>query len=134
MRWGTLLAAFLLASPALAAEPLEARARAGDADAAYRLAISLERSKRDYARAMRLHCEAAARGHPGAAFRAFDFVNRNKRAIALDLSTEAGSAVVRKLAETADVFAHCCSIVFFERACQMCRMHSDDGCDFHQAK
>jgi crotonobetainyl-CoA:carnitine CoA-transferase CaiB-like acyl-CoA transferase len=44
------------------------------------------------------------RGHPGAAFRAFDFVNRNKRAIALDLSTEAGSGVVRKLAETADVF------------------------------
>ncbi|THD78821.1 MAG: CoA transferase [Phenylobacterium sp.] len=44
------------------------------------------------------------RGHPGAAFRAFDFVNRNKRAIALDLTTEAGAAVVRKLAETADVF------------------------------
>jgi len=44
------------------------------------------------------------RGHPGAAFRAFDFVNRNKRAIALDLSTEAGVGVVRKLAETADVF------------------------------
>lgn len=44
------------------------------------------------------------RGHPGAAFRAFDFVNRNKRAIALDLSTEAGAGVVRKLAETADVF------------------------------
>jgi crotonobetainyl-CoA:carnitine CoA-transferase CaiB-like acyl-CoA transferase len=40
----------------------------------------------------------------GAAFRAFDFVNRNKRAIALDLSTEQGAAVVRKLAETADVF------------------------------
>src|SRR3954468_14104008 len=38
------------------------------------------------------------------AFRAFDFVNRNKRAIALDLSTGAGAAVVRKLAETADVF------------------------------
>ena len=44
------------------------------------------------------------RGHPGAAFRAFDFVNRNKRAIALDLTTEAGAGVVRKLAETADVF------------------------------
>jgi formyl-CoA transferase len=44
------------------------------------------------------------RGHPGAAFRAFDFVNRNKRAIALDLTTEAGAAVVRRLAETADVF------------------------------
>jgi formyl-CoA transferase len=38
------------------------------------------------------------------AFRAFDFVNRNKRAIALDLSTEAGQGVVRRLAETADVF------------------------------
>ncbi|MDB5444637.1 MAG: putative acyl-CoA transferase/carnitine dehydratase [Phenylobacterium sp.] len=44
------------------------------------------------------------RGHPGAPFRAFDFVNRNKRAIALDLTTETGAAVVRKLAETADVF------------------------------
>ncbi|HEY2752620.1 CoA transferase [Phenylobacterium sp.] len=44
------------------------------------------------------------RGHPGAAFRAFDFVNRNKRAIALDLSTERGAATLRKLAETADVF------------------------------
>jgi crotonobetainyl-CoA:carnitine CoA-transferase CaiB-like acyl-CoA transferase len=44
------------------------------------------------------------RGHPGAAFRAFDFVNRNKRAIALDLTTEAGADVVRRLAETADVF------------------------------
>lgn len=44
------------------------------------------------------------RGHPGAAFRAFDFVNRNKRAIALDLTTEKGASVVRRLAETADVF------------------------------
>jgi formyl-CoA transferase len=44
------------------------------------------------------------RGHPGAAFRAFDFVNRNKRAIALDLTTEAGAGVVRRLAKTADVF------------------------------
>jgi crotonobetainyl-CoA:carnitine CoA-transferase CaiB-like acyl-CoA transferase len=44
------------------------------------------------------------RGHPGAAFRAFDFVNRNKRAIALDLTTEAGAGVVRRLAQTADVF------------------------------
>jgi len=44
------------------------------------------------------------RGHAGAAFRAFDFVNRNKRAIALDLMTEAGAGVVRKLVETADVF------------------------------
>ena len=37
-------------------------------------------------------------------FRAFDYVNRNKRAIALDLSTEAGADVVRRLAKTADVF------------------------------
>jgi formyl-CoA transferase len=37
-------------------------------------------------------------------FRAYDFVNRNKRAIALDLSTLGGADVVRKLAETADVF------------------------------
>jgi len=44
------------------------------------------------------------RGHPGAAFRAFDFVNRNKRAIALDLSTDAGAATLRRLAQTADVF------------------------------
>ena len=40
----------------------------------------------------------------GDGFRAYDFVNRNKRAIALDLSTERGADVVRKLAETADVF------------------------------
>jgi crotonobetainyl-CoA:carnitine CoA-transferase CaiB-like acyl-CoA transferase len=46
----------------------------------------------------------STRGIGGAAFRAFDFVNRNKRAIALDLATERGAAVVRKLAETADVF------------------------------
>jgi formyl-CoA transferase len=38
------------------------------------------------------------------AFRAFDFVNRNKRAIALDLRSEAGAGVLRRLAETADVF------------------------------
>ncbi|MFL5296525.1 MAG: CaiB/BaiF CoA transferase family protein [Phenylobacterium sp.] len=46
----------------------------------------------------------STRGLRGGGFRAFDFVNRNKRAIALDLSTERGAAVVRKLAETADVF------------------------------
>lgn len=69
MRWGALLAAILLiAGPAHATETLEARARAGDADAAYRLATTLERTTRDYARAMRLHCEAAARGHAGATF------------------------------------------------------------------
>ena len=46
----------------------------------------------------------STRGHPGQAFRAFDYVNRNKRAIALDLATERGAAVVRRLVETADVF------------------------------
>lgn len=45
-----------------------------------------------------------AMGVDRGAFRAYDFVNRNKRAIALDLSTEAGAAVVLRLAETADVF------------------------------
>ncbi len=44
------------------------------------------------------------RRHRGAAFRAFDFVNRNKRAITLDRTTEAGAATLSKLAETADVF------------------------------
>jgi len=40
----------------------------------------------------------------GGGFRAYDFVNRNKRAIALDLATEGGAAALRKLAGTADVF------------------------------
>ena len=40
----------------------------------------------------------------GGGFRAYDFVNRNKRAIALDLTIEGGAAALRKLAETADVF------------------------------
>src|SRR5436190_21466573 len=40
----------------------------------------------------------------GGGFRAFDYVNRNKRTIALDLSTQAGADVVRRLVETADVF------------------------------
>ncbi|MGZ6020432.1 MAG: CaiB/BaiF CoA transferase family protein [Phenylobacterium sp.] len=40
----------------------------------------------------------------GGGFRAYDFVNRNKRAIALDLSTPRGAEVVRTLAKTADVF------------------------------
>src|ERR1700721_1622821 len=44
------------------------------------------------------------RGHPKARFKAFDFVNRNKRAIAVDLSKPEGAAVIRRLAETADVF------------------------------
>jgi formyl-CoA transferase len=49
----------------------------------------------------------STRGMLGArpdAFRAFDYVNRGKRAIALDLTSEAGAGVVRKLVETADVF------------------------------
>ena len=48
----------------------------------------------------------STRGMLGATggFRAFDYVNRNKRAIALDLAAEDGAAVVRKLVETADVF------------------------------
>jgi crotonobetainyl-CoA:carnitine CoA-transferase CaiB-like acyl-CoA transferase len=45
----------------------------------------------------------STRGLRGGAFRAYDFVNRNKRAIALDLSTKRGADVVRKLVETADV-------------------------------
>jgi len=44
------------------------------------------------------------RGRPGADFRPFDFMNRNKRALALDLSSPRGAEVVRKLAETADIF------------------------------
>jgi len=44
------------------------------------------------------------RGREGARFKPFDFVNRNKRAIAVDVSTDDGAAVVRKLVETADVF------------------------------
>jgi crotonobetainyl-CoA:carnitine CoA-transferase CaiB-like acyl-CoA transferase len=46
----------------------------------------------------------STRGITGAAFRAYDFVNRNKRAIALDLTTERGADVLRRLAATADVF------------------------------
>lgn len=38
------------------------------------------------------------------AFRAFDFVNRNKRAIAVDMSVPAGADAVRRLAEGADIF------------------------------
>jgi crotonobetainyl-CoA:carnitine CoA-transferase CaiB-like acyl-CoA transferase len=44
------------------------------------------------------------RGHPKSKFKAFDFVNRNKRAIALNLTTPEGVAVVRRLVETADIF------------------------------
>ncbi len=46
----------------------------------------------------------STRGLRGGGFRAYDFVNRNKRAIFLDLSTQGGADVVRRLAATADVF------------------------------
>jgi formyl-CoA transferase len=44
------------------------------------------------------------RGNPDSVFKPFDFVNRNKRAIALDVTKPEGAAVVRQLAKTADVF------------------------------
>jgi len=46
----------------------------------------------------------ATRGRPGSRFRPFDFVNRNKRAIAIDITSPAGAEVVRGLARDADVF------------------------------
>ncbi|HEX7758602.1 MAG TPA: CoA transferase [Caulobacteraceae bacterium] len=45
-----------------------------------------------------------ARAQNTAPFKPFDFMNRNKRAIALDLQRPEAAAVVRRLAETADVF------------------------------
>lgn len=44
------------------------------------------------------------RGRPGAEFKPFDFVNRNKRAIAIDISDPDGADVVRRLALEAHVF------------------------------
>jgi crotonobetainyl-CoA:carnitine CoA-transferase CaiB-like acyl-CoA transferase len=44
------------------------------------------------------------RGHPKARFKAFDFVNRNKRSIAVDLASARGAETIRTLAKTADVF------------------------------
>lgn len=44
------------------------------------------------------------RGRPDSVFKPFDFVNRNKRAIALDVTKPEGSAVVRKMCESADIF------------------------------
>lgn len=41
---------------------------------------------------------------PDRAFRPYDFVNRNKRAIAVDLHSPEGADVVRRLAETTDIF------------------------------
>lgn len=68
MRWGAPVAALLLVAAPAFAETLEQRARGGDAEAAYKLAAALERTRQDYGRALRLHCEAAARGHPGSTF------------------------------------------------------------------
>lgn len=44
------------------------------------------------------------RGHPKARFKAFDYVNRNKRAIAVDMTTPAGADVIKRLAKGVDVF------------------------------
>ena len=44
------------------------------------------------------------RGRPDSRFRPFDFVNRNKRGIAIDITSEAGAEVVRELARGADIF------------------------------
>ncbi|HEY5072318.1 MAG TPA: CoA transferase [Caulobacteraceae bacterium] len=44
------------------------------------------------------------RGHPKARFKAFDFVNRNKRSLAVDLASPKGADTVRTLAASADVF------------------------------
>lgn len=46
----------------------------------------------------------STRGQGGSPFRAFDFLNRNKRAICVDLSLREGVALVHRLARTADVF------------------------------
>jgi len=46
----------------------------------------------------------STRGRPESAFKPFDFVNRNKRAIAVDLAAPEGAEVVRSLVATADVF------------------------------
>ncbi|MDB5439670.1 MAG: putative acyl-CoA transferase/carnitine dehydratase [Caulobacteraceae bacterium] len=44
------------------------------------------------------------RGRPDSEFKPFDFVNRNKRVIAVDWSKPEGADVVRKLVESADIF------------------------------
>ena len=44
------------------------------------------------------------RGSVDPDFQPWDFINRNKRAIALDLQSEQGVEIVRRLAESADVF------------------------------
>src|SRR5438309_1989381 len=44
------------------------------------------------------------RGHPKARFKAFDFVNRNKRSIAVDMARPQGADAIRRLAKDADLF------------------------------
>jgi len=44
------------------------------------------------------------RGRAEVPFKPFDFVNRNKRAIAVDTTTAEGAAIIRELAESADIF------------------------------
>jgi len=44
------------------------------------------------------------RGRPEARFHPFDFMNRNKRAIAVDTASPEGAEVIRQLAAQADVF------------------------------
>jgi crotonobetainyl-CoA:carnitine CoA-transferase CaiB-like acyl-CoA transferase len=44
------------------------------------------------------------RGHPKAKFKAFDFVNRNKRSLAVDLASPRGVQIILALARRADVF------------------------------
>lgn len=44
------------------------------------------------------------RGRAESPFKPFDFANRNKRAIAVDITTQEGADVIREMAKTADVF------------------------------
>ena len=44
------------------------------------------------------------RGRAEVPFKPYDFVNRNKRAIAVNMASEEGSAIIRRLAEDADIF------------------------------
>ncbi|HEY2052237.1 MAG TPA: CoA transferase [Caulobacteraceae bacterium] len=45
----------------------------------------------------------ATRGRPDSPFRPFDFVNRNKRGIAVDITSEAGAGIICRLAENVDI-------------------------------
>lgn len=44
------------------------------------------------------------RGRAEIPFKPYDFVNRNKRAIAVDMATPEGAEIIQKLAETSDIF------------------------------